>query len=170
MSTPFPSWWPKRRGIYLLSFLGCAGLMAFALYLQFKLAEDPCPLCIFQRMAVIVLGVVFLIASLHNPKASGNKFYSFLALLIAAVGAGIAGRHVWLQHLPKDQVPECGPGLSYLLETSPFLQVFKKALQGSGECAEVGWTFLHLSIPEWTLICFLLLGLLTLSQLWNRRA
>ena len=170
MSSSFPSWWPKRRGVYIFGFLCCAALMAFALYLQYKLGEDPCPLCIFQRVAVIALGLVLLLAGLHNPQRGGNKFYALSALFIAAIGAGIAGRHVWLQNLPKDQVPECGPGLSYMLESSPFLQVFKKVLQGTGECAEVGWTFLRLSIPEWTLLCFLLLGLLTLSQLWNRRA
>ena len=170
MSTYFPSWWPKRRGVYLLGLLCCASLIAFALYLQYKLGEDPCPLCIFQRVAVIALGLVFLLAGLHNPQAGGNKFYGLLGLLVAAIGAGVAGRHVWLQHLPKDQVPECGPGLSYMLESSPLLQVFKTVLKGTGECAEVGWTFLRLSIPEWTLICFALLGLLALSQFWNRRA
>ncbi len=159
----------NRQMIYLLSFVTCAGLIAFALYLQHKLGEDPCALCIFQRVAVIVLGVVCLIAGLHNAADKGNRIYASLALLASLVGGGIAARHVWLQHLPKDQVPECGPGLSYLIETQPWLQVFKNVLQGSGECAEVGWTFLNLSIPEWTLICFLLFAGMAIFQWRNRR-
>ena len=158
-----------RRAIYLLGFLACAGLVAFALYLQHKLGEDPCALCIFQRIAVMALGIIFLIAGLHNPRAPGNRIYASLALVAALVGGGIAARHVWLQHLPKDQVPECGPGLSYLMETQPWLQVFQNVLQGSGECAVVGWTFLRLSIPEWTLICFVLFSIMAIFQFGNRR-
>ena len=158
-----------RRTIYLLGFLACAGLIAFALYLQHKLGEDPCALCIFQRVAVIALGVVFLLAGLHNPGQRGNRIYASLGLITTLVGGGIAARHVWLQHLPKDQLPECGPGLSYLMESQPWLQVFQNVLQGSGECAEVGWTFLRLSIAEWTLICFLLFAIMALFQFQNRR-
>jgi protein dithiol:quinone oxidoreductase len=159
----------NRRMIYLLSFVACAGLIAFALYLQHKLGEDPCALCIFQRVAVMVLGVVCLVAGLHNATDKGNRIYASLALLASLIGGGIAARHVWLQHLPKDQVPECGPGLSYLMESQPWLQVLKNVLQGSGECAEVGWTFLNLSIPEWTLICFALFAGMAIFQWRNRR-
>jgi protein dithiol:quinone oxidoreductase len=161
---------PNRRVVYLLAFFACAGLIAFALYLQHKLGEDPCALCIFQRVAVGALGVVCLIAALHNPRETGNRIYTGLALLAAVIGGGIAARHVWLQHLPKDQVPECGPGLNYLLETQPWLQVLSNVLKGSGECAKRGWTFLSLSIPEWTLICFILLGIVAIFQFRNRRA
>jgi protein dithiol:quinone oxidoreductase len=160
----------SRRIIYFLGFAVCAALIAFALYLQHKLGEDPCALCIFQRVAVIALGVVFLIAGLHNPQSRGNRVYASLALIVTLIGGGIAARHVWLQHLPKDQVPECGPGLSYLIETQPWLQVFRNVLQGSGECAEVGWTFLRLSIPEWTLICFVLFAIMAIFQLRDRHA
>ena len=158
-----------RRAIYLLGFLACAGLIAFALYLQHQLGEDPCALCIFQRGAVVALGSIFLIAGLHNPGARGNRAYASLALVATLAGGGIAARHVWLQHLPKDQVPECGPGLSYLMETQPWLRVFQNVLQGSGECAEVGWTFLRLSIPEWTMICFVLFAIMVIFQFRNRR-
>ena len=158
-----------RRRIYLLGFLACAGLIAFALYLQHQLGEDPCALCIFQRGAVVALGSIFLIAGLHNPGARGNRAYASLALVATLAGGGIAARHVWLQHLPKDQVPECGPGLSYLMETQPWLRVFQNVLQGSGECAEVGWTFLRLSIPEWTMICFVLFAIMVIFQFRNRR-
>ena len=166
MKSPFSL---SRRTLYIFGFLACTGMMAFALYLQHKLGEDPCPLCIFQRIAVIVLGVIFLIAALHNPQTRGNRIYALLSLATTVTGGAIATRHVWLQHLPKDQVPECGPGLSYMIETQPWLQMFKNVLQGSGECAEVGWTFLRMSIPEWTLICFVLFAALAIFQLRNRR-
>ena len=158
-----------RRRIYLFGFLACASLIAFALYLQHQLGEDPCALCIFQRVAVMVLGIIFLIAGLHNPGGRSNRAYASLALVATLAGGGIAARHVWLQNLPKDQVPECGPGLSYLMETQPWLQVFQNVLQGSGECAEVGWTFLRLSIPEWTMICFVLFAIMVVFQFRNRR-
>jgi protein dithiol:quinone oxidoreductase len=160
----------QRRTIYFLCFLFCAALIGFALYLQHRLGEDPCPLCIFQRVAVMVLGIFFLLASLHHPRGFGVKIYALLQFATAAIGAGIAARHVWLQHLPKDQVPECGPGLSYMMDAFPILQTLKMVLQGSGECAAVGWTFLHLSIPEWTLLCFIGLGAIALWQSRNRRA
>lgn len=163
------SFFLSRRPLYLFGFLACAGLIAFALYLQHKLGEDPCALCIFQRVAVAALGVIFLVAGLHNPRDAGNRIYAALALIATLIGGGIAARHVWLQHLPKDQVPECGPGLSYLMESQPWLQVLRNVLQGSGECAEVGWTFLRLSIPEWTLIYFVLFAVLALFQFRNRR-
>ena len=168
MMTPHAILFTRRR-IYLLGFLACAGLIAFALYLQHQLGEDPCALCIFQRGAVVALGSIFLIAGLHNPGARGNRAYASLALVATLAGGGIAARHVWLQHLPKDQVPECGPGLSYLMETQPWLRVFQNVLQGSGECAEVGWTFLRLSIPEWTMICFVLFAIMVIFQFRNRR-
>ena len=159
----------NRRVIYLLGFLACAGLIAFALYLQHKLGEDPCALCIFQRVAVGAIGLVFIVAALHNPREIGNRIYASLGFVAVVIGGAIAGRHVWLQHLPKDQVPECGPGLNYLLETQPWMQVLSNVLKGSGECAEVGWTFMKLSIPEWTLICFVLLGIVAIFQFRNRR-
>jgi protein dithiol:quinone oxidoreductase len=169
MVSSLPSSLLNRRVIYLVAFLFCAGLIAFALYLQHKLGEDPCALCIFQRVAVGTVGLIFLLAGLHNPRQRGNRLYASLSFVVAAIGGAIAGRHVWLQHLPKDQVPECGPGLNYLLETQPWLQVLSSVLKGSGECAEVGWTFLNLSIPEWTLLCFILLGLVAIFQIRNRR-
>jgi protein dithiol:quinone oxidoreductase len=147
----------SRRLAYLLGALSCAALIAFALYLQYQLGEDPCPLCIFQRIAVIVTGVIFFLAAAHGPTLKGARFYAGMITCSTGVGGAIALRHIWIQHLPKDRLPECGPGLSYMIETFPFTDVIRKVLTGSGECATVGWTFLTLSIPEWTLICFLLL-------------
>ena len=145
---------PPRRLAYLLGFLVCAALIAWALWLQYGEGLEPCPLCIFQRVAVIAMGLVFLIAAFHNPGRSGAGAYALLQLLIGGAGAAIAARQVWLQSLPKDQVPACGMGLDYMLETLPFSDVLQKVFEGSGECAEKGWEFLHLSIAGWTLVFF----------------
>lgn len=136
----------------------CAGLLAFALYLQYFEGQDPCPLCIFQRLAFMALMAVFLAAAVHGPGRTGATLYGGLLFVIAAVGAGIAMRHVWLQHLPKDRVPECGPGLEYMLRKYSALRALEKVLAGSGECAEVSWRFLGLSIAEWSLLWLLLLA------------
>ena len=145
---------PRRRPAYLLGFLVCAGLMAWAFYLQYVEGLDPCPLCMFQRVAVSVAGLVFLIAAIQNPRRTGAAFYAVLTLIAAGAGGAFAARQVWLQSLPKDQVPACGMGLNYMMETMPFIDVFRRVLQGSGECAETGWVFLGLSIAGWTFVFF----------------
>jgi len=143
---------------YVAGFLICIGLLAFALYLQYYERQDPCPLCILQRVAFLTLMFVFLVAAIHGPGRIGSITYSCVLFVVAAVGAAIATRHVWLQHLPKDQVPACGPGLEYMIKTFPLSRALGKILSGSGECAEVGWTFLGLSIAGWSLVWFLLFG------------
>lgn len=161
----------RFRMQFALGALACVGLMAYALYAQYHLALDPCPLCIFQRIAMIALGVVFVIGTLHAPDSpGGRRTYAVLALLAALAGIVVAGRHVWLQSLPADQVPACGPGLSYMLEAMPSkFEVLKKVLAGSGECAEVHWRFLGLAMPVWTLIWFLALGIWAALAGFRRR-
>ncbi len=144
---------------YLIGFLVCAGLLASGLYLQYVEQQEPCPLCILQRVVFIALMAVFLIAALHGPGKIGAMVYGGVLFVTASVGAAIATRHVWLQHLPKDRVPECGPGLEYMLKRFPLSRALDKILSGSGECAEVGWTFLGLSIAGWSLVWFVLLGM-----------
>ena len=136
----------------------CAALLGFGLYLQHAAGQEPCPLCIFQRVAFIALGLVFLVAALHGPGKTGAMVYAVLGGICAVAGAGLASRHVWLQHLPADQVPACGPGLSYMLEQFPLMRMLQSVLAGSGECAEAGWKFLGLTIAGWSLIWFVLLG------------
>lgn len=145
---------PPRRIAYFLGFAVSAALIAYALYLQYVEQLEPCPLCVFQRVCMIGMGLVFLIASIQNPRRIGAAVYAVLQLLIGGTGVALATRHVWLQSLPKDQVPACGMGLNYMLEMLPLTEVLKKVLEGSGECAEKGWEFLHLSIPGWTLVFF----------------
>jgi protein dithiol:quinone oxidoreductase len=152
---PF-SW--SFRAQFLAGFFICVALLAFALYSQYQLGLNPCPLCTFQRGAFVLLAAVFLIGALHSPRgAGGRRAYGLLALLAAALGTMVAGRHVWLQHLPADKVPACGPDLSYMMEAFPFADVLRKVFTGSGECAVVDWTFLGLSMPEWSLAWFLAL-------------
>lgn len=155
---------------YALGFLVCAGLIGFALYLQYYEYQDPCPLCLLQRVVYIVLMALFLVAALHGPGRVGATVYGGLLFVVAAIGAVIATRHVWLQHLPKDRVPECGPGLEYMLRKFPLTQALEKVLTGSGECAEAGWTLLGLTIAGWSLVWFVLLGAFALYLLWLGRA
>lgn len=150
---------PPRRVLFLAGFLACAGMMGFALYAQHVLLLDPCPLCIMQRVAVISLGVVFLAAALHNPTGWGRRVYAALVLVAAGSGAAVATRHVWLQNLPPDKVPTCGPGLGYMLDNFPLGDALRMVFTGSGECAEVVWRLLGLSMPSWVLVGMVGLGI-----------
>jgi disulfide bond formation protein DsbB len=145
---------PPRRVAYLLGFLVCAGLMGWAFWLQYGEGLEPCPLCMFQRVAVCAVGIVYLVAFLQNPGRRGASVYAVLTLLLAGAGAGFAGRQIWLQALPKDQVPACGMGIGYMLDTLPLADVITRTLTGSGECAEKGWELLGLSIAGWTFVFF----------------
>lgn len=147
------------RTQFLLGFLACAGLLAYGFYVQLHDGLEPCPLCIFQRVAFFGLGLVFLAGGLHAPAGrGGRRVYGALSLVAAGVGIAIAGRHVWLQNLPPEQVPTCGPGLDYMLEAMPISGVVRKVMTGSGECANVDWSLLGLSMPVWSLLCFVLLA------------
>jgi disulfide bond formation protein DsbB len=143
---------------FAAGFVMCAQLLAFALYLQYYEYQNPCPLCILQRVAFTGLAVVFLLGAIHGPGRAGAVVYSSLLSVIALLGISVAGRHVWLQHLPKDRVPECGPGLEYMLNRFPLGQALEKIFRGSGECAESGWRMLTLSIAEWSLLWLIGLG------------
>lgn len=149
----------RLRQLNLAGFLACAAMLAYAYYAQFVLELVPCPLCIFQRITMIALAIIFLLAALHAPAGMvGRRVYAGLLGLAALIGAGIAGRHVWIQQLPADEVPACGPGLDYMLEVFPLTDTLRMVFTGSGECAKVDWTFLGLAMPAWTLIAFVSLG------------
>ncbi len=155
------------RIYYLLLALACGGLLAFAIfYLEGTLGLEACPLCILQRIAYIAIIFVAVIACIHDPQGLGLRIYSGLILISALIGAGIAARQVWLQHLPADQVPECGPDLAYMLEVFPLAETLKMVFTGTGECAEVQWNFLTLSIAEWSLVCFAILVIFSLVHIF----
>lgn len=149
------------RSLSLLGFLGCVVGLAFALYLQHFQGYEPCPMCIFQRVAMLAAGLFFLVGALHNPAGNGRWFYAVMADLAAIVGALIAARHVWLQNLPPDQVPACGPTLDYLLQEMglPVFEVVQMILKGDGNCAKIDAQWLGLSLPLWTMIAFIGLSL-----------
>ncbi len=146
------------RLINFAGFVACAALLAYALYTQFELGLDPCPLCIFQRVGIAALGVVFLIAALHNPRGWGASVYAVLIAAAALATVGVAARHVYVQHLPPGTLPSCGAPLGVLLKFTPVFDVIRKVLTGSGECSEVTWRFLGLAMPAWVLIWALILG------------
>jgi disulfide bond formation protein DsbB len=155
---------PSKRVLNFAAALMCAAMMGFALYAQHVLLLDPCPLCILQRIAVILLGILFLLAALQNPDKLGGRIYSLLLGLTAIAGAGVAAWHVHLQHLPADEVPSCGPGLEYMVENFPLKDAFGMIFKGSGECAEVVWRLLGLSMPAWVVIGMIGLGI---AGVWN---
>jgi disulfide bond formation protein DsbB len=143
-------------------------LMGYALYAEHVVGLEACPLCILQRMAMIALGVVFVVAALHAPRGVGARAYAALGAIVALVGMGIAGWHVRLQNLPPADVPACGPGYDYIMSTFGWLDGLSMIFTASGECAEVNWSFLGLSMPAWVLIWFVALGALAVVANWSR--
>ncbi len=148
----------SKRQVNLGAVIVCAAMMGYALYSQHVVGLDPCPMCIFQRIALIATGLVFLAGVVYNARAWGRYVFAALFLLAAGTGVALAGRHVYLQNLPPDQVPACGPSLDYMLDAFPLTEVLRKVFVGSGECAEILWQFLGLSMPAWVLIWFVILG------------
>ena len=148
----------SRRSGNALGFLACAGLMGYALYAQYVLGLQPCPLCIFQRIATIVTGILFLIAAIHNPRGTGARVYGALITLAALGGMLISARHVWIQAQPPGTVAACGADLNYLMEIMPVTDVISKVLTGSGECGTVDWRLLGLSMPWLVAISLAVLG------------
>jgi disulfide bond formation protein DsbB len=148
----------ERRVSNFAGFAVCAALLAYAAYTQFYQGLDPCPLCVLQRIGMALLGLTFLAAALHNPRGRGTYAYALLIGLAALATAGVAARHVYVQHLPPGALPSCGAPLATLLKFMPVWQVIRKILTGSGECSEVTWRFLGLAMPAWVLLWALLLG------------
>jgi len=153
------------RALFFAGFLGCLALILIALYFQHIEGLEPCPLCIFQRGAFIAMGIFFLIGFIHH---AGKKVYGTLITLSGVIGMGIAGRHLWLQNFPADQVPECGPGLEFMWQAFPLQKFLATVLQGSGECAEISWMLFGITMPGWSLIWLLILTFLSLFILFRR--
>ena len=159
---------PSRRSAYLSGFLICTGLIAYAFYLQYVQMLEPCAMCWFQRIAVVALGLVFLMGAVMNPDRPGAKVIAWLALLTGGAGAVLAARHLYIQSMPADALPSCGMGITYMLESLPFLDVFGRALKGSVECNKID-LILGLPIPAWTLI-FFVVAVIAAFSLINHRA
>ena len=159
-----------RRHLLLTGFLISVFLIIYVLYTQYVLGLEPCPLCILQRVAVIVLGLSFLLLAVRPPQRKQSKFLaSLLLVMISSAGVGIAARHVWLQNLPPDKVPGCGPGLDFMMANFPLSEVLEMVFSGSGECAEISWSFAFLSMPAWALIWLIVLGSFGVWSIHQRR-
>jgi disulfide bond formation protein DsbB len=167
---PNPFAW-SFRAQYLFGFLVCALMLAYAFYEQFQMHVEPCPMCIFQRLAFIAMGVFFLIGGLHAPASpKGRRTYAVLVAIAALVGIGVAINHLRMQFTPHDPMMSgCGPGLSYLLDSFPLTDALKKAFTGSGDCGEINWTFLGITMPGWTLIWYVILGVGAIWAGWRKR-
>ena len=152
-----------------LGFAACAAMLAYAYYAQFVLHLEPCPLCIFQRLGIFAIGVVFGLACLQDPVSWGRKAYAALIGIAALVTIGVAARHLYIQSAPPGSVPACGASLDFMLKVFPLTDVLVKVLTGSGECAQITWRFLGVSMPGWVLIAALALGVWGLWANLRRR-
>ncbi|MBA3695384.1 MAG: disulfide bond formation protein B [Methylotenera sp.] len=143
-----------RRG-YLLGCIASFGLIGLALVIQTQYRLEPCPLCISQRIVFMSLGLVFLIAAIHNPQAVWRKIYALLLVLISLGGAGVAIRHWWLQAHRESMIADCGVGFDYMFDNFPLQKALTLVFRGTGDCAAIDWTFLGLSLPQLSLIAFM---------------
>lgn len=158
----------QSRTLQTSGLLAGIGAMTYAYYLQYYEYLAPCPLCIFDRVFLLGILLSLFAAIIHNPVRKVQRVYALVILLFTTGGLVTSGRHVWLQHLPADQVPACGPGLNYLLDTFPLFQTLEMVFRGSGECAEIAWQFLGFSLPEVTLLMFSAYLILSLIQLFRK--
>jgi disulfide bond formation protein DsbB len=154
----------RRQQINLVCALACFGMLGYAIYAEKVLGYVPCPLCMFQRVCIGALGIVFLVAGLHRARRAGAAIYGVLVFLAAGATVWVAGRHVWVQAQPPGTVPACGAPLDALMNMFPLLEVVRKVMTGGGECGTIDWTLLGLSMPQWVLLAAITLGLV---GIWN---
>lgn len=147
------------RGEFIFGLVVCALILGIALYMEFAMGLDPCMLCMSQRFVYLGMGFIFMLAALHNPFFGGHRRYGFLLFLLSLLGIASASRQLYLQSLPADLVPACGPSFGYMVDAFPFADVLMSMIKGSGSCAEVQWSFLSLSIAGWSLVLFAVLGI-----------
>jgi disulfide bond formation protein DsbB len=156
------------RKMYSLGFVATAALIGFSYYLEFYSGFVPCPLCLLQRFAMVILSLFFLFGAVLSIKKFGYKLIGFLSLITSLLGVLLAGRQVWLQHLPSAIGGNCEVSLQYMLRALPLQEVLSKVFAGTSECTRVDWQFLNLSLAEWSLICFIVFSLFSLWQLFRR--
>lgn len=159
---------PSTRLLFALAFLGSAALIAIALYLEHVTGLEPCPLCHVQRFAVALFGLLCLLAALHNPKQLGQRVYAGFAAVAALLGIATAGRQIWLQGLPEDQLPSCLPPLEFMLEAFPLQDIISKVLHGTADCAEVTWSLFGFNLAELSLLGFIMMLIFSLLILLRK--
>ena len=143
------------RKLNLLGAGVCFALFGYALFAEHVQGYAPCPLCILQRVAVLGMGVAFLLAALHNSRGAFRHAYSALCAAVGVAGSGVAVRHLWIQAQPEGTVPPCGASFDFILENFGVVTAVREALTASGECAEVDWSLLGLAMPGWVLLALL---------------
>ncbi len=149
---------PGNRTLNLAVFAFSMAAIGIVLYMQYVMFLPPCGLCITQRIFIILCGLACLACAIHNPGPRGQHVYIGVASAMSLFGGYFAGRQIWLQHLPEDQVPACGPGLGYLLQNFPLIDSLNFLIRGDGNCAEVQFRLLGLlTIPEMAMTAFVLL-------------
>lgn len=154
--------WLGSEALALLMLSACGALLFGALIFEHAFDMVPCPLCLMQRIWFFAAGLFALVGLLHNPRWG---IYPLLSILSALIGAGFSIRQLYLQSLPADQVPACGPNINYMIEVFPLSDVLAAMTSGTGDCAEVMWRFLGLSIPGWALVGFAAIVLLGIAQI-----
>ena len=158
-----------NKTLFLLIFMACVGLMAAAYYFEYVMYLDPCPLCMMQRIAVMLVGLLALSGFIFSGSQVKQAVHGVLMLLASILGMAVAGRHIWIQNLPADEVPTCGPSLEYMVETLPWAEVLSVMLKGDGNCVETQWSFVGLSMPEWVLVAFVGFALAAVYSLLQLR-
>ncbi len=147
----------KPRQVFALTFATSVALLAYGMYLQHVVGLEPCPMCVVQRYAFVLLGLVALAASLSRPKrarfSTGDYVSASLIVLFAGLGAFTAARQSWLQWYPPE-IASCGRDIYGMVENFPLQRAIPMIFKGSGDCTKVDWTFLGGSIANWSFVCF----------------
>ena len=158
----------SSRSLFFVAFIGTLLLMGGALYLEHYVGLTPCPMCILQRICVIAFGLVCLLAALQGPAHVGRRIYAGTALLFVLLGGGTAARQIWLQSVPPDQLGSCLPSLEFMINALPMQDIVRLVFQGTADCAEVKWTLLGMSVPEWSLLAFVIMAGFCVLQLFRK--
>ncbi|WP_454256513.1 disulfide bond formation protein B [Pseudomonas sp. Marseille-Q8238] len=156
------------RTLFFLAVIACLGLIGGALYLEHGVGLEPCPLCIVQRVCVMLFALVCLVAALHGPARLGRRIYGGLTLLIALAGAATAWRQIWLQSVPVDEGDACLPPLEHLIDALSLREVLSLAFHGTSDCTALSWSLYGMSLPEWSLLAFAGMILFSLFQILRR--
>lgn len=159
----------RTKSINFWLFLLCVFLLASAVFLQYELRLMPCPLCIIQRAIFIVLGILFLLGVILPLKNKGRRFLYFIIFLFSSLGAVVAGRQIWLEHLPPGIIVSCEASLNKLIQALPFAELIKTIFQGTGQCTHSNWEFLDLTIPEWTFVFFVFFVIISIWQIFSKK-
>jgi len=158
----------RLRTLFFLAFIACASFLGAAVYLEYQLGPSLSPLCLVQRVLYAIYGLICLLAVLHCPHKQGWRVYAALMLLVSLCGAAVASRQVFLQAFAPEDMAACLANLQYLLDTQPYLKVLSLVLYGHAGCSEISWSFVGLSIPEWSLLAFAGLSVFALGHLFVR--